>query len=89
MDEDIVVGRVADAAADNTDRKSEGGNGSNEVLNSDENELNHQGTLIEMETAEDWNAELTSGQIIVVMIDAGTTMPPIPSPAITNNPHRT
>ena len=30
---------------------------------------------------------LTSGQMIVVMIDAGTTIPPIPRPATTRIPH--
>jgi hypothetical protein len=30
----------------------------------------------------------SSGQMIVVMIEAGTTMPPIPSPARTRSPHR-
>lgn len=29
----------------------------------------------------------TSGQIIVVMIDAGTTIPPIPRPARTSSPY--
>lgn len=32
VDEDIVVGRVANAAADDADRESEGGYGSDEVL---------------------------------------------------------
>lgn len=30
--------------------------------------------------------ELTSGQMIVVIIDAGTTIPPIPRPAKTRSP---
>lgn len=32
---------------------------------------------------------LTSGQIIVVIIDAGTTIPPIPRPAKTRSPQTT
>lgn len=32
---------------------------------------------------------LTSGQIIVVIIDAGTTIPPIPRPAKTSSPQTT
>ena len=31
--------------------------------------------------------KLTSGQMIVVMIEAGTTMPPMPRPARTNRPY--
>lgn len=30
---------------------------------------------------------LTSGQIIMVMIEAGTTIPPIPNPAIMSGAH--
>lgn len=32
---------------------------------------------------------LTSGQMIVVIIDAGTTIPPIPRPAKTSSPQTT
>ena len=32
-------------------------------------------------------AGLTSGQMIIVMIDAGTTIPPIPRPAIMSGAH--
>ena len=31
----------------------------------------------------------TSGHMIVVMMDAGTTIPPIPRPASARSPHKT
>ena len=77
--EDVVVGCVANGATDNADGEGEGRDGCNEVLRVDQRDRG-------------WGKEWgrmghTSGQTMVVMIEAGTTMPPIPRPARTRRPH--
>ena len=78
-DEDVVIGRVADGATNDADGKGECCDGRDEVL---------KGCQWGGAWGREWaRMERTSGQMMVVMIEAGTTMPPIPRPARTRRPH--
>lgn len=77
-EEDVVVRCVTDGTTDDTDGEGEGCNGRDEVLKG-------------CYWAEDRGRSgkrmgLTSGQIMVVIMEAGTTMPPMPRPARTRRP---
>lgn len=75
-DEDIVVDAIADATTDDTNSESQGCNGGNEILLDG----------VSRGPCHMPGKALTSGQIMVVMMDAGTTIPPIPSPARMRRP---
>lgn len=79
VDEDVVVGCVADGAADDADGEGEGGDGGDEVLWGGLIKRNFGGGIRCL-------GEPTSGQMMVVMIEAGTTIPPMPMPARTRRP---
>jgi len=79
VDEDVVVGCVADGAADDADGEGEGGDGGDEVLWGGLVKRNFGGGIRYL-------GEPTSGQMMVVMIEAGTTIPPMPMPARTRRP---
>ncbi len=79
VDEDVVVGCVADGAADDADGEGEGGDGGDEVLWGGFSKAKFRGGIRCL-------GEPTSGQMMVVMIEAGTTIPPMPMPARTRRP---
>jgi hypothetical protein len=73
--EDVVVDCVANATTDDSDGKGQGRNCGDQIL----------AMCVSIFRGKK-NRKLTSGQMIVVMIEAGTTIPPIPSPARTRSP---
>ena len=78
-DEDVVVGCVADGAANDADGEGESCDGGDEILS---------GSVSRVMRIAGGGGRVgrTSGQMIVVMMEAGTTMPPIPRPARTSRP---